>query len=146
MAPTTHRVRQRPPLRALVLAASLMVVGSVLMLMADLLDWPPLLTGFGLVVLVAGLAVYAAAWWLARTMSVEVVLDDRGYRIQGPRVSEVGTWGEIGRVTRGDGWITIHRKDGSLAQLVVAPGGTADLDALGADFAHRLDADRGYGS
>lgn len=146
MAPTTHRVRQRPPLRALVLAASLMVVGAVLMLMADLLDWPLLLTGFGLVVLVTGLAVYAAAWWLARSMSVDVVLDDHGYRIQGPRISEVGTWGEIGRVTRGDGRITIHRKDGSLAQLVVARGGTADLDALGADFAVRLDADRGYGT
>lgn len=142
---TTHQVRQRPPLRALVLAASLMVVGSVLMLMADLLHWPLLLTGLGLVVLLTGLALYVAAWWLARTMSVKVVLDDHGYQIQGPRISEAGTWGEIGRVTRGDGRITIHRKDGSLAQLMVAPSGTADLDALGADLAHRLDADRGYG-
>jgi hypothetical protein len=47
-------------------------------------------------------------------------------------------------VTRGRGRITMHRKDGTRVRLVVARGGQADLDALGADIAARLDVNRGY--
>lgn len=122
-----------------------MVVGAVLVLMADLLGWPLPLTTLGLLVLLAGFGVFVAAWVVARSLRVEVVLDDQGYRIRGPRIAETGSWGDIGRVTRGDNRITIHHKDGTLAQLLVSRSGTADLDALGADFARRLDADRGYG-
>mgnify|MGYP000966872978 FL=1 len=50
----------------------------------------------------------------------------------------------MGRVTRGSDRMTLHRKDGTRVQLVVARGAHADLDALGADIARRLDANRGY--
>lgn len=146
MAPTTHVVRQRPPIRALVLGAAAMVTGAALLLLADLLDWHLALTVAGAVALLAGIAVFVAAWWVARSMRVEVRLDEAGYWITGPRIRQSGAWADIGRVTRGTDRITIHRKDGSRALLVVTPGGTADLDALSDDLARRLDADRGYGS
>ena len=144
MAATTHQVRQSPPLRALVLAGGLALFGIVLLLMADLLDRQPALTALGVVGVVLGLALFAAAWFVARSMRVEVVLDDDGYRLAGPGRVEQGTWAGIGKVTLGASRITLHRKDGVRVQLVVARGGRADLDALGHDVAARLDADRGY--
>lgn len=144
MASTTHQVRQRPPLRALGLSAGLVLIAIVLLLMADLLDHQFALTALGIVVLVAGLALFVSAWLLARLMRVEIVLDERGYRLVGPGKAESASWAEISRVTRGDSRITMHRKDGTRVQLVVARGGRTDLDALGDDIASRLDADRGY--
>jgi Na+/melibiose symporter-like transporter len=144
LSSTTHQVRQRPPLRALVLAAGLVLVGIVFLLMADLLDRQFALTALGVVGVVLGLVLFAAAWLLARSMRVEVVLDDDGYRLAGPVSADHGSWSDIGKVTLGASRITLHRKDGSRVQLVVARGGRADLDALGQDIASRLDADRGY--
>ncbi len=144
MDATRHQVRQRPSLRALGLAALLLVVGGVLLMMADLLDRQLALTAIGVGGVVLGLALFVAAWFLARSMRVEVVLDDNGYRLAGPGRPEQGTWAEVGRVTRGERGITLHRKDGTRLQLVVARGGVADLDALGADIAARLDENRGY--
>ena len=141
---TRHQVRQRPPLRALGLAALLVVVGVVLLLMADLLNRQPALTAIGVVGLVLGLILFVAAWLLARSMRVEVVLDADGYRLAGPVRPEQGTWAEVGRVTRSERGITLHRKDGTRLQLLVARGGVADLDALGQDIAARLDRNRGY--
>ncbi|MGV8907650.1 MAG: hypothetical protein ACOH1Y_01590 [Propionicimonas sp.] len=144
MSSTTHQIRQRPPLRALVLAAGLVLVGIVFLLMADLLDRQPALTALGVVGVVLGLVLFAAAWLLARSMLVEVVLDDGGYRLVGPIHDGQGAWADISKVTLSASRITLHRKDGSRVQLVVARGGRADLDALGRDIASRLDADRGY--
>lgn len=144
MAMTTHVVRQRPPLRGLVLAAGAMLAGAVLMLISDLLTGPVALTLTGLTVLVIGGVAFCVPWFTARSMRVEVVLDENGYRITGAGNSESGDWSDITKVTRGEGRITFHRRDGARVQLVMAPNGRGDLDALGDDIARRLDADRGY--
>ena len=144
MDATRHQVRQRPSLRALGLAALMVLVGVVLLMMADLLDRQVALTAIGVVGVVFGLALFVAAWFLARSMRVEVVLDENGYWLAGPGRPEQGTWAEVGRVTRGERGMTLHRKDGTRLQLVVARGGIADLDALGTDIAARLDENRGY--
>ena len=144
MDATRHQVRVRPSLRALGLAALMVLVGVVLLMMADLLDRQVALTAIGVVGVVFGLALFVAAWFLARSMRVEVVLDENGYWLAGPGRPEQGTWAEVGRVTRGERGMTLHRKDGTRLQLVVARGGIADLDALGTDIAARLDENRGY--
>jgi len=141
---TRHQVRKRPSLRALGLAALLVLVGVVLLMMADLLDRQLALTAIGVVGVALGLALFVAAWLLARSMRVEMVLDEDGYRLAGPGRPEQGTWAGVGRVTRGERGITLHRKDGTRLQLVVARGGVADMDALGKDIAARLDTNRGY--
>jgi hypothetical protein len=144
MDATRHQVRQRPSLRALGLAGVLVLVGLVLLMMADLLDRQVALTAIGVGGVVLGLSLFVAAWLLARSMRVEVVLDENGYWLAGPGRPEQGTWAEVGRVTQGERGITLHRKDGTKLQLVVARGGVADLDALGKDIAARLDVNRGY--
>jgi hypothetical protein len=140
-----HEVRQRPPVRALALAGVLMLVGLVLMLMATVLEANLPLTVLGLVVIGLGLALFGAAEWTARTMRVQVNLDEDGYLIQARTASQAGTWADVVRVTRGQDRITLHHKDGSGVQLVVARGRVEDLDALSSDIATRLDANRGYG-
>jgi hypothetical protein len=146
MAATTHQVRQRPPLRALGLAAVLMLVGVVLVLMAEVIDSALALVVIGLIVIGLGLALFGASVWVARTSRVHVVLDEDGYVIKGRDRTEAGAWKDVTRVTRGADRATLHHVDGTRVQLVVARGGEADLDALGEDIARRLDANRGYGA
>jgi Na+/melibiose symporter-like transporter len=141
---TRHQVRQRPPLRALALAAVLVLAGVLLLMMADLLNRQPALTALGVTGVVLGLILFLAAWLLARSMRVEVVLDTDGYRLAGPGRPEEGTWAEVARVTRSERGITLYRKNGTRLQLMVSRGGVADLDSLGRDIAARLDANRGY--
>lgn len=142
--PTTHHVRQRPPLRALALASALMVIGLVLMLMSHLLGWHLALALIGTLALLLGVGLLTASWAMAHSMSVEVVLDEEGYRVYGGGTDETGRWADISRVTIADGLLTLYRLDGSTLRLVVSRSSVADLDALGADIARHLDADRGY--
>lgn len=146
MAATTHEVRQRPALRALGLAALLELVGLVVLLMANLLEPNPFLAALGLAAIGAGLVLFVIAVWTARSRRVAVVLDEDGYEIRADGAGHSGRWANVARVTQGRDRITLHQRDGSRVQLVVVRGGSADLDALGADIASRLDADRGYGS
>ncbi len=144
MAETTHLVKPRPPVRAFGLAALLVVLGASLAVLADLLGWHVAVTVMGVVAILAG----AGLVWLAinavRAMQVRVVLDDAGYRVEGPGAPRAGLWADVTRVTRAPGRITIHLRDGSLTHLVVPHGGSADMAAIGADIVRRLDASRGY--
>jgi len=146
VASTTHQIRQRPPLRALALAAVLMLVGLVLVLMAEILDSNLWLTVAGLIVVGAGLALFGTAWVSSRTSRVQVVLDEDGYVIKGRESALSGRWADVKRLTRGPDRITLHRGDGRRVQLVVPGGHPSELDDLGTDITRRLDADRGYGS
>ncbi len=146
VAASMHQVRQRPHVRALGLSAVIMLVGVVVVLMAQLLEANLPLLVVGLVVIGLGFALLGAAVWVARAARVHVVLDEEGYVLQGRDLTETGKWSDVGRVTRGNDRITLHHKDGTRVQLLVARSASADLDALGADIAQRLDANRGYGS
>lgn len=145
MVASTHQIRQGPQVRALALAAVLMLLGVVVVLMAQLIDANPLLLVIGLVVIGFGFALLGGVAWVTRAARVRVVLDEDGYAIEGRGTTETGKWSDVGRVTRGNDRITLHHKDGTRVQLVVARSASADLDALGADIAQHLDADRGYG-
>lgn len=146
MAATTHQVRQRPALRALALAALLMLVGLVLVLMADLLDRNLALTVTGALALVLGAGLFGASWWVARAARMQVVLDEDGYAIQGRDSAQAGRWADVRRVTSASGRITLFLADGNRVLLAVPRGRHDDLDALGADIARRLDQNRGYRS
>lgn len=146
MASTTHEIRQRPALRALGLAALLMLVGLVLLLMAGLVEAGLPLVVVGLVVVGLGLALSVGAVWTARVRRASVELDDTGYVIRAGEIGHAGAWANVARVTRGRDRITLHLKDGKRLQLVVARAAAGNLDVLGADIARRLDADRGYGN
>lgn len=144
MTQTVHVIRARPPLRALALGAVGTVVGLGLVLVGTLASWAlPSVAGWVLVVV--GLGLFAAAWLAARRARVQVVLDDAGYRLDGPDGTSSVEWADVSRVTRAPDRLVLYAKNGIVTELVAPSSSRADLDAIGTDMARHLDASRGYG-
>lgn len=146
MSTTTHVLRLRPPLRAFAVAAAFAVVGVVFVIAPETFGWNLITRFIGIGFLVICLLVVALAVWAMRRERTEIELDDEGYRITGRSGPRSGSWSEVATVTRGDGMVVLYGRDGSRTVMGRPRGGRGDLDALGADIARRLDADRGYGS
>ena len=144
MTGTTHTISTRPSLRALALGAVATVVGLGLVLVGTLAAWP-WSQASGWVLVAVGLVLFAAAWLTARRGAVAVSVDDSGYTVDGPDGTHRGDWAEVSRVTRAADRIILYRSDGSTTELVAPRSSRADLDALGAEIAQALDANRGYG-
>jgi len=136
-------LRPRPPVRAFVIAAVLALLGAVLAAAASG-GWSVL----GVLVLFAGLALAGVAGWSMLTMRTFVDVDDQGYRIHGPGTDKSGAWREVTKVTTSAGGSHLTLYHGQVARThVLAPvgAGDAEMQALVADIAARLDASRGYG-
>ena len=144
MTQTVHVISARPPLRALALGAVGTVVGLGLVLVGSLAGWAPA-TAAGWVLVAVGLGLFVAAGVAARRARVRVVLDDAGYRLDGPGGTSSVDWADVSRVTRAPDRIVVYARDGGITELVAPPSSRADLDAIGADMARHLDANRGYG-
>jgi hypothetical protein len=144
MTQTVHVIRARPPLRALALGAVGTVVGLGLVLVGSLAGWTgPSVAGWVLVVV--GLGLFGAAWLAASRARVQVVVDDTGYRLDGPDGTSTVQWSDVTRVTRAADRLVLYSRDGIITELVAPASSLADLDAIGADMARHLDASRGYG-
>ncbi len=146
MSTTTHVLRLRPPLRAFAVAAAFAVVGVVFVVAPEAFGWNLITRFIGIGFLAISLLLVAFAGWAMRRARVEIELDDEGYRIAGPTGPRSGSWAEVAKVTRGEGQIVLYGREGSRTVVGRPRGGRGDLDALGADIARRLDANRGYGS
>jgi hypothetical protein len=144
MAATTHLLTPPPPVRAFGLAAVGSLVGVACFLAPQLFGAPEWVRPVGLVLLAGALALVLAALASTRRGGVRVDLDADGLRVAGSAGPEEITWADVVKVTRAPGRISLLRRDGSRISLVVPRGGGGDLDALGADVARHLDADRGY--
>lgn len=144
MGATTHVMRPRPPIRALGIAAVLALLGMGAFALPYFFDWSEGLRIVGLVLLALGVALAVTGFTAVRRLSATVVLDEQGFRMETPTGSQAGEWGDIVKVTRSTGRITLHKRDGSQVAMVVPRGGSGDLDELGVDIARRLNADRGY--
>lgn len=146
MAATTHVMRPRPPIRALGIAAVLALLGMGAFALQYFMNWSEALRIVGLVLLALGVALAVTGFTAVRRLSATVSLDEQGFRMDTPTGSQAGEWGEIVKVTRSTGRITLHKRDGSQVAMVVPRGGSGDLDGLGVDIAGRLNANRGYAS
>ncbi len=144
MTQTVHVISARPPLRALALGAVGTVVGLGLVLVGSLAGWT-LTSVAGWVLVAAGLGLFFAAWLAARRARVQVTLDDSGIRLDGPGGTSTIEWADVSRVSRAPDRIVLYAKDGGVTDLVAPTSSRADLDAIGADMARHLDANRGYG-
>jgi hypothetical protein len=144
MTRTTHTITARPPLRALALGAVGTAIGLGLVLVGTLAGWPAA-SGVGWVLVVVGLALFAAAWLVARRARVQVMIDDAGCSVEGPDGVSRLDWADVSRVARASGRLVLYSRDGVVTELVAPTSSRADLDAIGADMARHLDANRGYG-
>ncbi len=139
-------LRPRPPVRALALSAGLDLVGAVLIVLgSDAAN--TLLVVIGVVVLVLGLALLAAALIGYRRFSTVVEMDDRGLAIRSAGKTARRRWNEINQVRAQDHHVYLwtDSDDGETLQIV-CPRGPSDPEVgrLQITLARALDADRGY--
>jgi hypothetical protein len=145
MTRTTHVITARPPLRALALGAVATAIGLGLVLVGTLAGWPAT-AAVGWILVFVGLALFAAAWVTARRARVQVSIDDAGCSVEGPDGISRLDWADVSRVARASGRLVLYSRDGIVTELIAPASSRADLDAIGADMARHLDANRGYGS
>lgn len=115
------------------------------MLLASLSGAGGVLLILGVMLIVLAVLLLGTAVVVTRAAALHVRLDQDGYRIQGRGVVEQGTWSEVVRVTGAADRITLVLQSERRVQLLVPRAVRAELDALSAEIAARLDADRGYG-
>jgi len=144
MTPTTHVITARPPLRALALGAVGTVIGLGLVLVGTLAGWAATAV-VGWVLVLVGLVLFVAAWVAARRARVHVSIDDVGCSVEGPDGVSRLDWADVSRVARASGRLVVYSRSGIVTELVAPASSRADLDAIGADMARHLDANRGYG-
>ncbi len=143
------------PLRALVVASVVSVLGAGVMVASSAFTWPVGLFLFGAFLILAGVSLAVAAWLVSRRQRASVSLSEDGYLVHTAAGDESGTWGAVSKVSMA--------QDGSRISLVEGSGDKARTthvlrpesrlkneaarwDALGADIASRLDKNRGYTS
>lgn len=124
---TTYTLRAAPPHRAFLLAAVASLVGAVLLVVSAANDWSVIVTTLGVLILVAGIALFGLALWTMVKMQVRAELTTTGYTFRTPGGVRHGTWAETVKVTASESGrrITFHRRDES-AQHVLAPVGSDD--------------------
>lgn len=146
---STHVLKPRPPVRAFLIGDVVALGGVVLAVLGHARSWPTAVLVLLWLVAALGalLVVLAAVSMVANRVVVDV--DAEGYRLKGPGLDKAGTWSEVTRVTQNpDGTrLTLHHGQVARTHLLV-PGGasTPQMQALIADVAAQLDADRGYRS
>ncbi|HNV10768.1 MAG TPA: hypothetical protein PKN27_05495 [Propionibacteriaceae bacterium] len=146
---TTYVLKPRPPLRAFVLAAGLSVAGAVLIALAASGGWGTLWVVIFALVLALGVAFGAAGAVSMRTMRVFVDVTDEGWAVRGAGQHKHGPWADVTKVTTSDhgAHISLHHGQVARTHLFCASGGEdPQMQALIADIAAHLDADRGYGT
>lgn len=134
----------RPPVRALAVAALLTIAGAAITVTRGAGAWGTVLLVVGIVLILGGVALALLAFAAPRGQRVVVLLDEEGYRVDGPAGVRIGKWATITRVTATPGRLTLYQGDRERLHLVSAAGPTTQLDALGEAISRRLDAHRGY--
>ncbi|GAA2093129.1 hypothetical protein GCM10009841_02580 [Microlunatus panaciterrae] len=143
----TFVLRQRPPLRALLVSSVVAVLAAVLIVMQLVTGWTALLVpvGIGLLVLSVGWA--ALALYSTRRLRYRVELDADGYRISSPGHQSAAQWKDIAEVTAQSTRVTlVHRLPHVSGDSIVCLAGMRDPDFLAIIRAvqRRLDESRGY--
>ena len=144
----TFVLKPRPPLRAFVLAAVVSMVGAVLITVAAANGWPTPWLVLCILVLAAGVLLCLAAVWSMWRMRTMVEVTDDGYTIRTPGAVRSGRWDEVTKVTQATNGAHITLYHGQVTRThILSPGNvaTAEMEALGAEIARRMDANR-YGT
>ncbi|MGJ3508210.1 hypothetical protein [Enemella sp. A6] len=129
------------PVRALVIAAVLVVAGALLVVLSNALSWPGLLMVLGVLLLVLGAVLIGFAFIAPIRLKVAVTTDESGYRITGGNQQAAGQWAEISRAVQSDsgGRITLEHRDGRETHILV-PGNAnrTVMDDIATDIGARL--------
>lgn len=135
-----------PPVRALAIAAGLVVVGVVLLVLTSANGWAVGVLVLSVVLVVLGLALAVAALVLSRRIRSVVLSTPDAITIEHAGASRALRWSEIGEVKVVGHRLVLTRKEGEGSVSVLNPRMRANPTflALMSEVQQRLDADRGY--
>lgn len=136
----TFVLRQRPPLRALLISSVATVIGAVGTVLAVALAWPTAVLVVAIMVLVAGLLLGVVAVVAIRRLMTTVVLDADGYLIRRPGHQARGAWADVSKVTLEGPTLTLRPAGDSI--ICLRGAGDPTFTALASAVRARLDADR----
>ena len=141
----TFVLRQRPPLRALLISSVVAVVGAAGTVLALALDWASAVLIIAVVLLVAGLLLGVVAVVTTRRLMTTVALDAGGYLIMRPGRRARGNWSDVAKVTlEGPALTLLPSADATTGDTIICLRGPDDptFAALAAAVRDRLEADR----
>lgn len=146
MQDTRYIITPRPPVRGLLIAAVLSVLGAGLLVASIALDWHPAAGIGGGVVLLLGIVLMLIGFVAMRSRRSELLFTSAGYELKGPGGVQKGSWKGVSKVTQSttSRRLTIFNSKGRRTQLVFSPGAQAQFEQMLADMVERLDHAKGY--
>lgn len=147
MNPKTYVLRPQPPMRAFLLAASLAVLGVLLVVVCAATHANGVLMTLAVLLVVVGVVLVGAGMVSMQRLRSFVDLTDEGWTVRTPGRSRSGTWAEVTKVTSSMEGAHLTLYLGRIERThILAPGNIAsdEMNALAADIATRLDRNRGY--
>lgn len=138
-------LRQRPPLRALLISSVAAVIGAAGTVLAVALAWPVGVRIIAVAILVAGLLLGVVAVVSTRRLVTTVTLDADGYLIDRPGRIARGAWPDVAKVTMEGPRLTfLASAAATTGDSVLCLRGADDptFAALAVAVRRRLDADR----
>jgi hypothetical protein len=135
-----------PPVRALAIAAGLVVVGVVLLVLTSAYGWPVGVLVLAVVLAVLGVALALAALVLTRRIRSVVLSTPELITVEHGGARHELRWSEVGEVRVVGHRLVLSRKEGEGSVSVLNPRMRANPTflALMNEVQQRLDADRGY--
>lgn len=135
-----------PPVRALAIAAGLVVVGVVLLVLTSAYSWPVGLLVLAVVLAVLGVVLALAALVLTRRIRSVVLSTPELISVDHAGARHELRWSEVGEVRVVGHRLVLSRKEGEGSVSVLNPRMRANPTflALMTEVQQRLDADRGY--
>lgn len=139
-----------PPVRALAIAAGLVVVGVALLVLTSANAWPVGVLVLSLVLLVLGVVLALAALVLTRQIRSVVLSTPEGFTVEHRGERRSIAWSEVSGVRLVGHRLVLSRKEGtaeggaSVSVLNPRMRANPTFLALMSEVQQRLDADRGY--
>ena len=135
-----------PPVRALAIAAGLVVIGVALLVLTSANRWPVGILVLGIVLTVLGVALGLTALVLTRRIRSVVLSTPDSITVEHGGERQTLRWPEIGEVRVVGHRLVLGRKEGQGSVSVLNPRMRANPTflALMNEVQQRLDADRGY--
>lgn len=135
-----------PPVRALAIAAGLVVVGVVLLVLTSANGWPVGVLVLSVVLAVLGVALGLAALLLTRRARSTVLTTTDGITVEHGGQRRTLSWAQVEGVRVVGHRLVLSGKDGGEGASVLNPRARAHPTflALMTEVQQRLDADRGY--
>ena len=139
-----------PPVRALAIAAGVVVVGVALLVLSSAYGWPVGVLVLSVALVVLGIALGLAALVLTRRIRSVVLSTPEGFTVEHRGERRSISWAEVSGVRLVGHRLVLSRKEGgeqtggSVSVLNPRMRANPTFLALMSEVQQRLDADRGY--